>query len=238
MKLTINDSQMNVKLPVLAPSILAADFTKLGEQIKLCTDSGIDWIHCDIMDGHFVPNISYGADIVAAAADSAGEAFIDVHLMIENPDQYIEDYADAGADLISVHVEVCPHLHRTLQNIRQNGCMTGVVINPATPVEALSEVLFQVDLVLVMSVNPGFGGQLFIESSYKKVEKLVAIRQDRQLNYLIEIDGGVDLKNIGKLVTAGVDVLVAGSCIFKADDIPERINKLQQKAIKHSEHIV
>lgn len=223
---------MNFDIPVLAPSILAADFSKLGDQIQECLNSGITWIHCDIMDGHFVPNISYGPSIVKSVREIAPDAFLDVHLMIENPDQYIGDFADAGADLISVHYEACPHLHRTLQNISQNGCMTGVVINPATGVEAIKPVLPLVDIVLVMSVNPGFGGQEFIESSYQKVEELRRIKLDEELNYLIEIDGGVSLKNIEKLAKAGTDILVAGSSVFKTDDIPSRIEALTAKAQK------
>lgn len=223
---------MNFDIPVLAPSILAADFSKLGDQIQECLDSGITWIHCDIMDGHFVPNISYGPSIVKSVRGVAPDAFLDVHLMIENPDHYIEDFADAGADLISVHYEACTHLHRTLQNISQNGCMTGVVINPATGVEAIKPVLPIVDLVLVMSVNPGFGGQAFIESSYQKVEQLRKIKFDEDLNYLIEIDGGVSLKNIEKLAKAGTDILVAGSSVFKTDDIPAQIEALTAKAQK------
>lgn len=223
---------MNFDIPVLAPSILAADFSKLGDQIQECLNSGITWIHCDIMDGHFVPNISYGPSIVKSVREIAPDAFLDVHLMIENPDQYIGDFADAGADLISVHYEACPHLHRTLQNISQNGCMTGVVVNPATGVEAIKPVLPLVDIVLVMSVNPGFGGQEFIESSYQKVEELRRIKLDEELNYLIEIDGGVSLKNIEKLAKAGTDILVAGSSVFKTDNIPSRIEALTAKAQK------
>lgn len=221
---------METDLPILAPSILAADYTRLGEQIQLCTNGGVKWIHCDIMDGHFVPNISYGPEVVAAARRAAPDAFFDVHLMIENPDLYIENFIDAGADLISVHYEACPHLHRTLQNIRQRGCMNGIVINPGTAVSAIEPVLDDVDLVLVMSVNPGFGGQQFIENSYQKVAHLVQLREKNNYNYLIEIDGGVSLKNIQKLTKTGVDVLVAGSSVFGADDITKRVQELKEKA--------
>ena len=229
---------MNFDLPVLAPSILAANFSKLGEELQTCSEAGIQWFHCDIMDGHFVPNISYGPMIVETVRESQPEAFLDVHLMIENPDQYLEDFADAGADLISVHYEACPHLHRTIQQIKKLGCMAGVVINPATSVELLRPILPYPDLALVMSVNPGFGGQAFIESSYQKVKQLSLIREEEDLSYLIEVDGGVGVKNIGKLVQSGTDVLVAGSSVFKADDIPARISDLRNKAHAASKKLV
>lgn len=217
---------MNFDLPILAPSILAADFSKLGSEIQICIDSGIQWIHCDIMDGHFVPNISYGPSVVKTVRKIAPDAFLDVHLMIEDPDNFVEDFADAGADLISVHYETCPHLHRTIQNIKLNGCMAGVVVNPATSIELLRPILHEVDLVLIMSVNPGFGGQAFIPSSIEKVTQLASIREELNLGFLIEIDGGVTQKNIKSLTAAGTDVLVAGSSVFKADYIPQRISDL------------
>jgi len=229
---------MNFDLPILAPSILAANFSRLGEELNICRESGINWFHCDIMDGHFVPNISYGPGIVSSVRQTVPDSFLDVHLMIENPDQYIEDFADAGADLISVHYEACPHLHRTIQNIKDHGCMTGVVINPATSIELLRPILPDVDLALIMSVNPGFGGQSFIESSYAKVEQLKNMRSELQADFLIEIDGGVGTKNIKKLVQKGVDVLVAGSSVFKADNIQQRIGELNELALKGSEKIV
>lgn len=229
---------MNVDLPVLAPSILAADFSKLGEQIKECIDEGIQWIHCDIMDGHFVPNISYGPGVVGTVRKIAPEAFLDVHLMIEEPDQFIDDFADAGSDLISVHYETCPHLHRTIQNIKNNGCMAGVVINPATDTDLLKPILPDVDLVLIMSVNPGFGGQSFIEGSYQKVRRLYQLREQLQLSFLIEVDGGVGTKNAQKLVSSGVDVLVAGSSVFKTEDIPGRIETLLKSARSGSNRVV
>ncbi|TVQ66024.1 MAG: ribulose-phosphate 3-epimerase [Balneolaceae bacterium] len=221
---------MDTEYPVIAPSILAADFSRLGEQIRECLDTGIKWIHCDIMDGHFVPNISYGPGVVSTVREIAPEAFLDVHLMIENPDQYIEDFADAGADLISVHYEACPHLHRTLQNIRANGCMTGVVVNPATSVDLLLPVLPEVDLVLVMSVNPGFGGQKFIESSYQKIDTLYRYREQHGFGYLIEVDGGVGLENSSQLTQTGADILVAGSSIFKSESMAVQIRKIRESA--------
>lgn len=215
---------MNNTFPTLAPSILAADFGRLDEQIKICTSEGIEWIHCDIMDGHFVPNISYGAEIVKVAYRSG--AFLDVHLMIENPDLYIEQFVKAGADLVSVHQEACLHLHRTIQHIKEFDIKAGVAINPATPLQSIYPILNEVDLVLVMSVNPGFGGQKFIESSYERVEELVQVREEKGLDFLIEIDGGVGPENIEQVTAAGTDVLVAGSSVFKASNISERINEL------------
>jgi len=217
---------MNFDYPVLAPSILAANFTRLGDDIQDCLEAGINWIHCDIMDGHFVPNISYGPSIVGDAREFAADAFFDVHLMIEQPDHFIEEFADAGSDLLTVHYEACPHLHRTIQNIKQQGCMAGVAINPGTSIQVLQPILEYVDLILVMSVNPGFGGQSFIESSHKKIKSLVALRNELQLNFLIEVDGGVSVENISQLSASGVDVLVAGSSVFKADNRSKRIQEL------------
>ncbi|MFP8489166.1 ribulose-phosphate 3-epimerase [Gracilimonas sp. Q87] len=220
---------MNFELPILAPSILAADFTKLGEEIQDALNGGTSWIHCDIMDGHFVPNISYGPSIVKAAKKAAPEAFLDVHLMIEEPDKYVENFVEAGADLISVHYETCPHLHRSIQNIKKYGIMAGVVINPSTPVSIIEPILQDVDLVLIMSVNPGFGGQSFIESSYERLSELAAIRDSRELSFLIQVDGGVNLKNISKVAKAGADVLVAGSSVFSAENISARVQELTEK---------
>ena len=217
---------MNFDYPILAPSILAANFTRLGDDIQDCLEAGINWIHCDIMDGHFVPNISYGPSIVEDARKFAENAFFDVHLMIEKPDHFIEEFADAGSDLLTVHYEACPHLHRTIQNIKQQGCMAGVAINPGTSTQLLQPILEYVDLVLIMSVNPGFGGQSFIESSHKKIKSLAALRNEMQLNFLIEVDGGVSVENISQLSASGVDVLVAGSSVFKADNRSKRIQEL------------
>jgi ribulose-phosphate 3-epimerase len=220
---------MTEQSPILAPSLLAADFTRLGDEIDDCLTSGIRWLHCDIMDGHFVPNISYGPFIVDAMRRAAPNTFLDVHLMIEDPDSYIEPFSDAGANLITVHQETCPHLHRTLQHIKSAGCQTGVAINPATPVDLLYPILPDVDMVLVMSVNPGFGGQSFIESSYQKIYKLDAIRDQLGLDFLIEVDGGVTSQNATQLVRKGADVLVAGSSVFKKDDTQAAIQDLESK---------
>jgi ribulose-phosphate 3-epimerase len=190
------------------------------------------------MDGHFVPNISYGPSIVGDARKFAEDAFFDVHLMIEHPDHFIEDFADAGSDLITVHYEACPHLHRTIQNIKQQGCMAGVAINPATDIQVLQPILEYLDLVLIMSVNPGFGGQSFIESTHKKIKSLVVLRNELQLNFLIEVDGGVSTKNISELAANGVDVLVAGSSVFKTEDRRKRIHELSKLAKTGSKTII
>lgn len=228
---------MDDQQPIIAPSILAADYTQLGAQIEECNKAGIQWIHCDIMDGHFVPNISYGPAVVKAAARST-DAFIDVHLMIENPDTYIQTFVEAGADQITVHQETCTHLHRTIQIIRQQGVTAGVAINPGTSLHLIEPIINDVDLVLAMSVNPGFGGQSFIEATYNRLQQLCAMRDEHQANFLIEVDGGVNLDNIEKISRAGADVLVAGSAVFKANDIPERIKNLTQKAQSGKEMIV
>lgn len=214
--------------PILAPSILAADFTQLGEQIRLVTEGGAQWIHCDIMDGHFVPNISYGA-MGVEAANRATDRFMDVHLMVFNPDSYIESFTKAGADLLSVHVEAVAHLHRSIQHIKKFGIQAGVAINPATSLTLLDPILHEVDLVVLMSVNPGFGGQTFIPSSLKRIEALTQTRHKLGLNFKIEVDGGITLDNIRSCVDAGADVLVAGSSVFAAADIPARVRDLLAK---------
>lgn len=201
----------------LAPSILSADFARLAEQVRDATEGGGSVVHVDIMDGHFVPNITIGPPVVKSLR-KATELPLDCHLMIENPDQYIPDFADAGADWISVHQEACRHLNRTLNLIKSHGALAGVVINPATPVETLSEVLDIVDYVLVMSVNPGFGGQKFIPAAVHKIRRLAEYRANRGLSYRIEVDGGIALDTVADVVRAGAEILVAGNAVFGHGD--------------------
>lgn len=210
----------------IAPSILAADFSKLAEEVKEVEKAGAELIHIDVMDGHFVPNITMGA-IVVEALRPVTELPLDVHLMIENPDVYIEQFAKAGADYLTVHVEACTHLHRTLQLIRSTGVKSGVVLNPHTPIESILHVLDEVDLVLFMTVNPGFGGQKFIHSVLPKVEKLAGIIKERQLPIEIEIDGGVDEETIVPCVQAGATILVAGSAIYSKENRAEALQRIK-----------
>ena len=212
----------DLMMKYIAPSILSADFSKLGAEIKSVEDAGADWIHVDVMDGHFVPNITIGPLIVEAARRSTSLP-LDVHLMIENPERFIADFAKAGADLISVQVEACTHLNRTIQMIKESGLRAGVVLNPSTPLSAIEWVLKDVDLIMIMSVNPGFGGQNFISSSLDKISTLRGMLQDRGLTPLIEIDGGVNEKTIKNISDAGADVFVAGSAIFKSPDYQKTI---------------
>ena len=209
-------------MAIIAPSILSADFSKLGEEVKAVTDAGADWIHVDVMDGHFVPNITIGP-LVVEAVQRITHLPLDVHLMISDPDRYIEKFACAGASLISVHAEVCTHLNRTLSAIRGLGAQCGVVLNPATPISAIDWVLEYTDLVLVMSVNPGFGGQKFIPNCLSKISALRKIINDRGLDVLIEVDGGVNLDTIADVHDAGADALVAGSAIYGTDDYAKTI---------------
>ena len=202
----------------LAPSILSADFSNLSQQIRLTEMGGADWIHCDVMDGHFVPNITIGPVIVKAVRKIT-KLPVDVHLMIEMPDRYLDAFADAGADFISVHVEEVVHLNRTINHIKELGCKAGVVINPATPIDAVSDIAEYIDLLLIMTVNPGFGGQKFISNSIRRIEEAASLRAKLNAKYLIEIDGGVNTDTIVMAKKAGVDVFVAGSAIFDADNI-------------------
>ena len=201
----------------LAPSILSADFARLGEQVRAAGEGGASVIHVDIMDGHFVPNLTIGPPVVKSLR-KVTKLPLDCHLMIENPDEFIPAFADAGADWISVHQEACRHLDRTLHLIKNHGCLAGVVINPATPVDTLAEVFDIIDYVLVMSVNPGFGGQKFIPSTLHKMRRLAEIRGQRDLHYRIEVDGGVALNTVSDVVRAGAEILVAGNAVFGNGD--------------------
>jgi ribulose-phosphate 3-epimerase len=214
-------------MKLIAPSILSADFSRLGEEIRAVEAAGADWIHIDVMDGHFVPNITMGP-LVVAAARRVTKLPLDVHLMIETPDRYIADFARAGADYIAVQVEACVHLHRSVQLIHEAGVKAGVVLNPATPLSALKWVLADVDFVLVMSVNPGFGGQKFIHSSLEKIVQLRQMILERGLSTLIQVDGGVNAGTIAAVSAAGADVFVAGSAIFGSPDYADTIAGFRQ----------
>ena len=214
-------------MKLIAPSILSADFSKLGDEIRAVEDAGADWIHVDVMDGHFVPNITIGPLIVKAVRRVTSLP-LDVHLMIENPECYIKDFADAGADLISVQVEACVHLNRTIQIIKEIGLRAGVVLNPSTPLATIEWVLKDVDFVMIMSVNPGSGGQNFIPSSLDKVRDLRDLTRKNGLSTLIEIDGGVNEKTIKNISDAGVDVFVAGSAIFGSSDYKATISRFRE----------
>ncbi|MDT3697117.1 MAG: ribulose-phosphate 3-epimerase [Ignavibacterium sp.] len=205
-------------MKLLAPSILSADISNLSQQIKLVEKNGADWIHCDIMDGHFVPNITFGPVLVEAARRST-DLPLDVHLMIKNPDNFLEDFKNAGADIISVHYEEVIHLNRTISKIKELGAKAGVVINPSTPVSIVKDIAEYIDLLLIMTVNPGFGGQSFISNSERRISEAVKLRADLKADFLIEVDGGVNKHNITKIKNAGCDVFVAGSSIFKAKDV-------------------
>ncbi len=216
-----------MKNTIIAPSVLAADFANLQRDIEMINNSSADWFHIDIMDGVFVPNISFGMPVLAAIAKHAKKT-IDVHLMIVDPDRYIKTFADLGANYLTVHYEACPHLHRTIQAIKAEGMKAGVVLNPHTSVDLLEDVINDLDMVLLMSVNPGFGGQSFIENTYDKVRKLKALIERKGASTLIEIDGGVTNKNAAQLVEAGADALVAGSFVFNAENPIQTIADLKK----------
>ena len=216
--------------PQIAPSILAADFANLQKEVEMLNASAADYIHVDIMDGVFVPNISFGIPVTEAIHRHATKP-LDVHLMIVNPELYVEDFVKAGASIVTVHVEACTHLHRTLQEIKRLGVAAGVALNPHTPIELLTEVLEEIDLVCVMSVNPGFGGQKFIEHSYAKVANLKNLILKKGTKTQIEVDGGVSEQNAKRLVEAGADILVAGSFVFKAPDPIAAIASLKSISI-------
>jgi ribulose-phosphate 3-epimerase len=215
----------------IAPSILSADFARLGEQVQEAVDAGVGYIHVDVMDGHFVPNLSFGALVVEAVKPitSAAGVVLDVHLMIDRPEALIPDFIRAGADSITVHVETCPHLHRTIHQIKEGGINAGVTLNPATPLSTLEEILPEVDLLLVMSVNPGFGGQSYIPNSTQKLAKLRRMLDERGLTHVeIEVDGGISVESAAEVTEAGATILVAGSAIFNdRGSIAENINALR-----------
>jgi ribulose-phosphate 3-epimerase len=212
---------------LIAPSILSADFAKLGDEITAVEKAGADWIHVDVMDGHFVPNITMGPIVVEAVRRST-RLPVDVHLMIENPDRFIPTFVKAGADYISVQVEACVHLHRTIQLIKSQGVKAGVVLNPATPISGVEWVLGDLDFVLIMSVNPGFGGQQFIESSLDKIRRLRSMISAQKSSALIQIDGGVNAETVDRIVEAGAQVLVAGSAIFGSSDYRTSVDRLKK----------
>jgi len=211
---------------LIAPSMLSANFLNLGKDIEMINNSDADWFHLDVMDGMFVPNISFGPMIIKQM-NKASNKVMDAHLMIEQPDRYITDFKDAGCDYLTVHYEACKHLHRTISAIKESGMKAGVSLNPHTPIELLIDIIEDVDLVLLMSVNPGFGGQKFIENTYSKIKALRALIDESGSNALIEIDGGINDKNAKLLIEAGADVLVAGSFVFKSDNPTKTISTLK-----------
>jgi ribulose-phosphate 3-epimerase len=226
MLLKMHKETVMPQTPILiAPSILSADFAYLGDALKTLESAGADWIHVDVMDGHFVPNLTIGAPVVHALR-KVTTLPLDVHLMIEKPDALIPDFAKAGADILTVHVEACTHLHRTLQLIKSLGVKAGVSLNPHTPVSVLEPVIDDLDLILIMSVNPGFGGQAFIPYSLEKIKQAKALIGERRIH--LEVDGGVGLTNIAEILTAGADTIVAGSAIFNAPNMSETISQLRQ----------
>lgn len=215
-----------LNMALLAPSVLAADFLNLQKDLQLINESEADWFHLDVMDGVFVPNISYGMPIIKAIKKVATKP-LDVHLMIIQPERYIQEFADLGADILSVHYEASTHLHRSLQEIKKAGMKRGVVLNPHTPVHLLEDIIIDIDVLLIMSVNPGFGGQKFIEATYQKIKKAKELIQKKNAHTLIEVDGGVNQHNARQLVEAGAGVLVAGSAVFGADNPMQMIQQIK-----------
>jgi ribulose-phosphate 3-epimerase len=218
--------KLKMTKPIIAPSILASDFANLQRDTEMVNNSEADWFHVDIMDGVFVPNISYGLPVTQALHKHATKP-LDVHLMIVQPEKYLEDFKNAGAEILTVHYEACPHLHRTIEQIKSLGCKAGVALNPATPVSVLEDIIHDCDLVLIMSVNPGFGGQKFIYHTIEKVAKLKALITKKNANTIIEIDGGVNLETAQLLINAGADALVAGSFVYSSINPAETISNLK-----------
>jgi len=214
-------------MPIIAPSLLAADFLHLASECKMLNESKADWFHLDVMDGRFVPNISYGMSIIKQIR-KATDKFFDVHLMILEPEKYAEEFKDAGANSLTIHQEACPHLHRNIQQIKSLGMKVGVAINPATPVLLLQDIISDIDLVLVMSVNPGFGGQSFIQHSIQKISEVKTLIASTNSLAKIEVDGGISLKNAADIIKAGADILVAGNSIFSSKNPKETIEKMKE----------
>ena len=217
---------MTMSTPLIAPSVLSADFASLADAVRQMEAAGADWIHVDVMDGHFVPNLTVGPPMVEALRKVTNLP-LDVHLMMTNPDDFIREFAEAGANYLTVHVEACPHLHRTLQSIKEHEVKAGITLNPGTSINTLEETIKDADLVLVMSVNPGFGGQKFIESSLEKIARVRQLINHTNSRALLEVDGGVNLTNAGAIVKAGTDVLVSGSAIFNSENYTDTIQRMR-----------